>query len=188
MNLAVNARDAMPHGGTLSIETANVDLSEADVRQYDHEIRPGPYVRMMVSDTGSGMDASTLAHVFEPFFTTKAVDKGTGLGLATVYGIVKQSKGYVWVKSTIGRGTTFTIILPRIPAKAPAPTPVDEGGIEPGGRGTVLLVEDDQAARELWQELLGMLGYRTLVAANGMEALTWRPPTLVASISCYRTS
>jgi PAS domain S-box-containing protein len=171
MNLAVNARDAMPQGGTLAIETTNVELDDSDVRQYDHPVSPGPYVRIMVCDTGTGMDAATLKHIFEPFFTTKAVDKGTGLGLATVYGIVKQSKGYIWPKSTLGEGTTFTILLPRVAHEHAVAPPAEDGEAEPQGRETVLLVEDDEAARELWREMLDTLGYRTIVASNGAEAL-----------------
>ncbi|MGE0454608.1 MAG: response regulator [Vicinamibacteria bacterium] len=171
MNLAVNARDAMPNGGTLTIETANVDLTEADTRQYEYPVSPGPYVRITVGDSGSGMDALTLSHIFEPFFTTKPVDKGTGLGLATVYGIVKQSKGYIWASSEAGVGTTFTIVLPRMPGEAAPPAEAEQDGAGVAGRGTVLLVEDDEAARGLWQEMLEMLGYRTVVAANGVEAL-----------------
>jgi PAS domain S-box-containing protein len=171
MNLAVNARDAMPQGGTLVIETANVDLGEAEARQNDHGVSPGPYVRIVVSDTGSGMDAATLAHIFEPFFTTKAVDKGTGLGLATVYGIVKQSKGYIWPKTQLGKGTTFTILLPRLAPESRVALPSQDAEGDPLGQETVLLVEDNEAARELWRETLDMLGYRTVVASNGAEAL-----------------
>ncbi len=171
MNLVVNARDAMPEGGTLTVETANVVLTEADAARHDSEAAPGPYVRMLVSDTGTGMDQATLSHMFEPFFTTKAVDRGTGLGLATVYGIVKQSRGYVSVRSALGHGTTFTILLPRISGERAGYQQCDEDAVAPAGRGTVLLVEDDDAARALWRELLEMLGYETLVAANGIDAI-----------------
>jgi PAS domain S-box-containing protein len=171
MNLAVNARDAMPQGGTLAVETANVDLTDADTTHYDYPVAPGPYVQVLVSDTGSGMDGTTLSHLFEPFFTTKGLDKGTGLGLATVYGIVKQSKGYIWVKSAVGEGTTFTVLLPRVPAPALAATGAEAAEAEPTGRETILLVEDDEAARCLWHEMLDMLGYRALVASNGLHAL-----------------
>ena len=171
MNLAVNARDAMPRGGTLAIETANVDLTEADARRHHHPVVPGPYVQVRVGDTGTGMDAPTLSHIFEPFFTTKAVDKGTGLGLATVYGIVKQSKGYIWASSSVGQGTTFTVLLPRVSPACARPAVDDSNEAEPVGQETVLLVEDDEAARELWREMLGLLGYRTIIASNGAEAL-----------------
>jgi PAS domain S-box-containing protein len=170
MNLAVNARDAMPLGGTLVIETANVDLGDSETRQYDCPVNPGCYVQIVVSDTGTGMDAATQARVFEPFFSTKPVDKGTGLGLATVYGIVKQSKGHIWVKSEVGNGTTFTILLPRVFVQPPLALGEDKDAA-PTGRETVLLVEDDDSARELWREMLEMLGYRTIAASNGIDAL-----------------
>jgi PAS domain S-box-containing protein len=172
MNLVVNARDAMPDGGTLTIETANVEVNEAEASQYDYPVQPGPYVALVVRDTGTGMNAETLSHVFEPFFTTKGVGNGTGLGLATVYGIVKQSKGYIWVTSKVGRGSAFRILLPRLPAQTAAAAATSrETAPEPLGRGTVLLVEDDDAARGLWHEMLEMLGYRVLEAANGVQAL-----------------
>jgi PAS domain S-box-containing protein len=171
MNLAVNARDAMPEGGTLAVETANVDLSEAEAGRHDYPVRPGPYVRLSVTDTGVGMDAGTKAHMFEPFFTTKAPGKGTGLGLATVYGIVKQSQGYVWVESEEGKGTTFQILLPRRGQAAAAGAKAVEGAHEPGGSETVLLAEDDDAARDLWREMLESLGYAVIEARNGAEAL-----------------
>jgi PAS domain S-box-containing protein len=171
MNLAVNARDAMPRGGTLTIETANVDLTEADVQEHEFRVRPGLYALLRVCDTGSGMDAATLSHVFEPFFTTKPIDQGTGLGLATVYGIVKQSNGYIWVNSSVTQGTTFTIVLPRIASVVVEQAQADEGGSERSGRETILLVEDDESARGLWQETLEMLGYSTICARDGIEAL-----------------
>jgi nitrogen-specific signal transduction histidine kinase/CheY-like chemotaxis protein len=171
MNLAVNARDAMPQGGTLAIETANLDLTEGAASRHGFPVTPGPYVRLMVSDNGSGMDKSTQAHIFEPFFTTKEAGKGTGLGLATVYGIVKQSKGYIWADSELGQGTRFTILLPRLAAErrlSEGDHPEDD---EPGGTGTVLVVEDDEAARGLWQEMLEAMGYRVIAASNGADAL-----------------
>jgi PAS domain S-box-containing protein len=170
MNLAVNARDAMPQGGTLSIETGNDDV-QAEAHPYDNAVSPGPYVRIVVSDTGSGMDAATLSRIFEPFFSTKTQDKGTGLGLATVYGIVRQSRGYIWARSAVGEGTAFTILLPRVPAHERAAVPAEERATEPTGRETILLAEDDEAACELLREMLEELGYRIITAANGVEAL-----------------
>ncbi len=170
LNLAVNSRDAMPDGGRLTIETANVDLDEAYVR--DHAgATPGRYVLVAVSDTGVGMDAETRSHIFEPFFTTKEMGKGTGLGLATVYGIVKQSGGYVWVYSEPGRGATFKVYLPQVDERAE-----EVGGpllAEPvaGGRETVLLAEDDPSVRGVVFEMLSQKGYRVLRAADGQAAL-----------------
>jgi PAS domain S-box-containing protein len=170
MNLAVNARDAMPQGGRLTIETANVDLDEAFVRQH-RGAAPGPHVVLSVSDTGCGMDAETLAHVFEPFFTTKPEGKGTGLGLSTVYGIIEQSGGSIRVSSEAGRGTSFRCYLPRVEAAPAAP----QGAVAPlehaPAHETVLLVEDEASLRELAREVLEAGGYTVLEAANGAEAL-----------------
>ena len=170
MNLAVNARDAMPEGGKLALETATVTLDQAYTRRHPGS-KAGRCVMFSVSDTGMGMSAETLAHIFEPFFTTKEVGKGTGLGLATVYGIVKQSNGYIWVDSEIGRGSSFEVYLPLIeqPASAPeaaAPTPESFRGSE-----TVLVVEDADALRKLSVTLIEQYGYQVLSAANGAEAL-----------------
>lgn len=170
MNLVVNARDAMPHGGTLLIETANVELATGFAGEHG-PMRPGPYVMLTVTDNGHGMDAETQKQVFEPFFTTKEIGKGTGLGLATAYGIVKQSGGYIWACSEVSKGSTFKIYLPRVNEQI-SPTP--EKSIKtplPKGTGTILLVEDEPMVRDIARKTLEMSGYRVLEAANGREAL-----------------
>jgi len=169
MNLAVNGRDAMPQGGKLMISTANAVMDEVYVRQHPGAVA-GPYVLLTVSDTGCGMDQQTQAHIFEPFFTTKGPGKGTGLGLATVYGVVKQSGGYVSVYSEVGRGTSFKIYLPRtdepqLSVSANLATEAERGW------ETILLVEDAQPVRELASELLESNGYKVLQAANGADAV-----------------
>jgi PAS domain S-box-containing protein len=169
MNLVVNARDAMPKGGELTIETRDVDLGEEYI-QRRQVVLPGRYVMMSVSDTGHGMDEATQARIFEPFFTTKPKGQGTGLGLATVYGIVKQSDGYVWVYSEPGEGTVFRVYLPRVADAAPAPErPRPEKRRH--GTETLLVVEDEPAALELICEVLRAEGYVVLPAANGQDAV-----------------
>src|SRR2546427_10825201 len=147
MNLAVNARDAMPNGGKLTLETGNVDLDESYAADH-YPARAGPLVLLAVSDTGIGMNEETQAHMFEPFFTTKEKGKGTGLGLATGYGIIKQSGGYVWVYSESGRGTTFKVYLPRVDAPAQPHAPPREAATLTGTE-TLLLAEDDEIQRPL---------------------------------------
>ena len=170
LNLAVNARDAMPQGGRLTIETRNADLEAAHVRAHP-DVRPGPYVLLSVSDTGCGMDEHVRAHLFEPFFTTKEVGKGTGLGLATVYGIVKQSGGHIEVFSTPGKGTTFNVYLPRVAEEVAAAAP--KAVARPCGPGseTVLVVEDEAALKDMICLVLRKGGYTVLEARDGGRAL-----------------
>jgi two-component system, cell cycle sensor histidine kinase and response regulator CckA len=170
MNLAVNARDAMPKGGRLTIVTGNAELDETYARQHP-AATPGSYVMLSVGDTGCGMDPETQTHIFEPFFTTKELGKGTGLGLATVYGVVKQSGGYVWVYSEVGRGSTFKIYLPRVGEGVTATRPSTADHENLRGWETVLLVEDAQPLRELARELLEDSGYTVLEAKGGAEAI-----------------
>ena len=169
VNLAVNARDAMPHGGSLTIRTANVRLDESPVPNA-HDFEPGDYVSLTVTDIGTGMNQETAARIFEPFFTTKDIGHGTGLGLSTVYGIVKQSRGFITVATALGTGTTFTIYLPATSAPAEE-APVQRLVTPRGGRETVLLVEDADAVRELVRRVLAASGYRVLAARDATEAL-----------------
>jgi CheY-like chemotaxis protein len=168
MNLCVNARDAMPEGGRITLETLNVELHEDFVRRHVGSTA-GPHVMLSVSDTGTGIDPKTLARIFEPFFTTKETGRGTGLGLAMVYGVVKQSGGSIWVYSEVGRGTTFKIYLPQ--ARDISETPVTK---KPQvallhGSETLLLVEDDRGVRELVSSMLKAQGYTVLTAEHPRE-------------------
>ena len=170
LNLALNARDAMPEGGKLTLETRNVALDEEYAQQH-FSLRPGSYVMLSMSDIGCGMDAETLAHIFEPFFTTKGPGKGTGLGLSTVYGIVQQSGGSIWVYSELGAGTTFKIYLPRIGEPLPEAEEKRTEPESPRGSETILVVEDDEIVRNLTCQALRRYGYQVVEAADGGEAL-----------------
>jgi PAS domain S-box-containing protein len=169
MNLAVNARDAMPDGGKLTIQTSDAEIDVAYAREHPGAV-PGKYVMLAVTDIGTGMDPETQAQIFEPFYTTKGRDKGTGLGLATVYGVVKQSNGYITVDSEKGKGSSFKILLPRIEQNVPAPTKSSPEPIEVRGSETILLVEDAEPLRRLAELFLKGNGYRVVAAADGSEA------------------
>jgi len=171
LNLAVNARDAMPRGGKLTIETTNVDIYEGYSHKHALQMRYGPYVVLAVSDTGIGMDKEVLSHIFEPFFTTKEVGKGTGLGMATVYGIVKQNNGYIWVYSEPNLGTTFKIYLPKIKEKFESKQKEHIPKRVLIGSETILMVEDNDEVRNLIKNILQRYGYKLLKAENGKEAL-----------------
>jgi PAS domain S-box-containing protein len=171
LNLALNARDAMPHGGSLTVETSRTELTPAYVRlRSGVRVRPGAYALLAVSDTGHGMDEATASRIFEPFFTTKGPGRGTGLGLSTVYGIVKQSDGYVWVYSEPGRGSTFKVYLP-ITGDAPGGGPEPEAAEAPPTGESVLIVEDEASVRAIARRALEAAGYRVHEAANGRDAL-----------------
>jgi two-component system, cell cycle sensor histidine kinase and response regulator CckA len=169
MNLCINARDAMPKGGRLIVETQNVELDEEFCRRNAYG-RRGRFVMVSVSDTGVGMDAATLDRIFEPFFTTKEQGKGTGLGLATVYGIVKQHDGFVNVYSEVGQGTTFRVYFPAGDGSV-SQQGTEVASISLAGKETILVAEDHEGIRELAQEVLSSLGYKTILAADGTEAL-----------------
>jgi signal transduction histidine kinase/CheY-like chemotaxis protein len=170
MNLAANARDAMPKGGTLLIETASVRLDDAYVQAHSI-VPPGEYILLTVTDSGQGIAPEHLLHIFEPFYTTKEEGKGTGLGLATVYGIVKQNSGFIWVYSEPGLGTTFKIYLPQAKGAAVVLPPVPSAEGYSGGCETVLLAEDESAVRQSTREFLSLNGYIVLEAKNGTDAL-----------------
>jgi len=171
MNLVVNARDAMPDGGRLTIETANAEWDEKYGREYGIEPKPGPFVLLTVADNGIGMDRETRRHIFEPFFTTKDVDKGTGLGLSIVYGVVKQSEGFIWVDSEPGEGTTFKIYLPRIEAEEANTSAINVPSKSCRGSETVLLVEDEEGVRATISHFLRAQGYTVLDAHSPSVAI-----------------
>lgn len=171
INLAVNARDAMPGGGTLLVESSNADLDDLYCATHP-EARPGRFVMLAVSDTGHGMTDEVKAHLFEPFFTTKPKGMGTGLGVSMTYGAVKQAGGSIEVYSEVGKGTTFKIYLPRIEEAAPARGTEDRSLRMPGGAETILLVEDDGMLRSLCERILLQLGYRVLQASASRDAIS----------------
>ena len=170
LNLAVNARDAMPHGGRLTVETGAAELDDEYARTHPGT-SPGPHVRLTVTDTGMGMDAATRDRIFEPFFTTKGLGKGTGLGLATVYGVMNQAGGSIHVYSEPGYGTTFQAYFPRVDTQPAEQHAAPESAAVPSGRETILLVEDERAVRGYAQRVLTSLGYTVLEAANGADAI-----------------
>jgi CheY-like chemotaxis protein len=166
----VNARDAMPDGGTLTIRTDNVILDER-FQAVHPEVSPGPYLQVIVRDTGSGVEPAVRDHIFEPFFTTKPTGEGTGLGLATCHGIVKQNGGHIWLLAEPGKGSTFEIYLPRTEASSAIVESAPRQGVTLGGHETVLLIEDEEPVRELCVRALERLGYEVISAATGSEGL-----------------
>jgi two-component system, cell cycle sensor histidine kinase and response regulator CckA len=171
MNLIVNSRDAMPHGGRITIETARLHLEDSQFKSEKLQVKPGEYVMLAVTDTGAGMDEQTKAKLFQPFFTTKEPGKGTGLGLSTVYAIVRQSHGYIWPYSELGHGTTFKLYFPYAGARPEPPAPTLEIEQQSAGTETILMVEDEQALRMAAAEFLGTKGYRVLAARDTAHAL-----------------
>ena len=186
MNMIINARDAMPNGGKLTLETANVSFDQESVARYP-ELKPGDYVMLAITDTGAGMSAEVKARLFEPFFSTKEVGHGTGLGLSTCYGIIKQSGGHISVYSELARGATFKIYLPQVEQRVKTPGQRSESPALPRGTETILLVEDDPALREMAATLLRRLGYTVLPAANGIEALSLKQQRGVGHIDLLFT-
>jgi two-component system, cell cycle sensor histidine kinase and response regulator CckA len=185
MNLVINAREAMPTGGKLTLETANVSFDQESVDRYP-ELKAGDYVMLAITDTGAGLSEQAKAHLFEPFFTTKGVGQGTGLGLSTCYGIIKQSGGHISVYSEPGRGTSFKIYLPQVQQPA-APLGRLPAPALPRGTETILLVEDDPALREMAGTCLTRLGYKVWAAANGAEALNLKQQRNVGHIDLLFT-
>jgi PAS domain S-box-containing protein len=186
MNMAINARDAMPNGGRLTLETANVSIDEESVGRYP-ELKAGKYVMLAITDTGAGMSEQVKARLFEPFFTTKVVGEGTGLGLSSCDGIIKQSGGHISVYSERGRGTTFKIYLPQVEQQAKTPIKSPSSLALPRGIETILLVEDDPALREMAETLLTRLGYKVWAAPNGVEALSLKQQRNVGHIDLLFT-
>jgi CheY-like chemotaxis protein len=171
MNLAVNARDAMPGGGKLTIETATVQLDAQYSKTRGVEVEAGEYVMLAMTDTGTGMTPEVQSQIFEPFFTTKDIGKGTGLGLASVYGTVKQSGGFIWVYSELGKGSTFKLYFPAIEASGESTAAPTKSAAAPGGNERVLLVEDEPTLRAVSSAFLQSKGYRVTEASDGNEGL-----------------
>ena len=170
VNLTLNSRDAMPRGGRIKLACSEVNVTETQLKP-DSDARPGRFVRFTVADTGCGMDAEGLSHLFEPFYTTKEAGKGTGLGLATVFGIVKQHQGWIEVESTVNVGTTFSLFFPVSSQAVQKPPDAPEHGPRAMGTETILLAEDEPSLREMVQEVLSLHGYRVLAAGSGPAAL-----------------